>query len=197
MGPLLKSIRDNKLLWLLVLAPLPMVIEGIAPESYTLLFLISILAIIPLAALLSIATEAVAERTGDAVGGLMNATLGNLTELIIALTALRAGEYVLVKASLAGAIVTNTLFMMGASFLIGGLRHHVQEFSLPNARLQIGLLFLAAFGLTVPSAIAAADAQTVTQQLSLGVAIILIVIVSTVPIFIHRLKSRSAAKHGG
>ena len=175
MGPLLKSIRDNKLLWLLVLAPLPMVIEGIAPESYTLLFLISILAIIPLAALLSIATEAVAERTGDAVGGLMNATLGNLTELIIALTALRAGEYVLVKASLAGAIVTNTLFMMGASFLIGGLRHHIQEFSLQNARLQIGLLFLAAFGLTMPSAIAAADAQTVTQQLSLGVAIILIV----------------------
>jgi Ca2+:H+ antiporter len=174
MGPLFRSIRDTKLLWLLVLVPLPLLIEGIAPESYTLLFLISILAIIPLAALLSIATEAVAERTGDAVGGLMNATLGNLTELIIALTALRAGEYVLVKASIAGAIVTNTLFMMGASFLIGGLRHHIQEFSLPNARLQIGLLFLAAFGMTMPSAITAADAQTVTRQLSLGVSIILI-----------------------
>ena len=69
----------------------------------------------PLAALLSHATESVAAKTGDAVGGLLNATLGNLTELVIALTALRAGQYVLVKASVAGAIVTNTLFMLGAS----------------------------------------------------------------------------------
>ena len=163
-----------KLLWLLVFVPVPLVLEHLAPESFTLLFLLSVIAIIPLAALLSLATEAVAARTGDAVGGLLNATLGNLTELIICLTALRAGEYVLVKASLAGAIVTNTLFMMGACFLIGGLRHRVQEFNLPNARLQLGMLFLAAFGLTVPSAITAADAQQVTQTLSLGVAILLI-----------------------
>jgi len=59
-----------------------------------------------LAALLSHATESVAAKTGDAVGGLLNATLGNLTELVIALTALRAGQYMLVKASIAGAIVT-------------------------------------------------------------------------------------------
>ena len=80
----------------------------------------------------------VAAKTGDAVGGLLNATLGNLTELIIALAALRAGEYMLVKASLAGAIVANTLFMMGASLLIGGLRHRVQEFNLANARFRSG-----------------------------------------------------------
>jgi Ca2+:H+ antiporter len=78
--------------------------------------LLSVLAIVPLAALLSRATEIVAERTGDAVGGLLNATLGNLTELIIAITALQAGQYLLVKASVAGAIVTNTLFMLGGSF---------------------------------------------------------------------------------
>ena len=72
------------------------------------------------------ATRSVAARTGDAVGGLLNATLGNLTELIIAITALRAGEHLLVKASIAGAIVTNTLFMLGASFLLGGLRFHTQ-----------------------------------------------------------------------
>jgi len=71
----------------------------------------------PLAALLSHATEAVAAKTGDAVGGLLNATLGNLTELVIALTALRSGQYILVKASMAGAIVTNALFLLGASFL--------------------------------------------------------------------------------
>lgn len=172
---LLTAIRTNKLLWLLVFAPLPLLGERIAPERHTLMFLLSVLAIIPLAALLSMATEEVAARTGDAVGGLLNATLGNLTELIICLTALRAGEYVLVKASLAGAIVTNTLFMMGACFLIGGLRHKVQEFNLPNARLQLGMLFIAGFGLTVPSAISAADQTQVTQTLSLGVAILLIV----------------------
>ena len=88
---------------------------------------------------------------------LLNATFGNLTELIIALAALQAGEYVLVKASLAGAIVANTLFMMGASFFLGGLKHHIQQFNSANARLQVAMLFLAAFGLFVPSAIAASD----------------------------------------
>ena len=175
MQHLLASIRDNKLLWLLVLTPLPLAGELFAPEEYTLLFVLSVVAIVPLAALLSLATEQVATKTGDALGGLLNATLGNLTELIIGLAALRAGEYTLVKASLAGAIVTNTLFMMGAAFLIGGLRHHVQQFNLPNAKLQLMLLLLAAFGLMVPSAVASGGAQNVTQTLSLGVAIIMIV----------------------
>jgi Ca2+:H+ antiporter len=81
------------------------------------------------AALLSLATESVAAKTGDSVGGLLNATLGNLTELVIALAALRAGEYMLVKASVAGAIVANTLFVLEMSFLLGGLKHHVQEYN--------------------------------------------------------------------
>ena len=76
-----------------------------------------------------------ASKTGDTVGGLLNATLGNLTELVIALAALRSGQYMLVKASIACAIVTNTLFMLGASFLLGGLKHHVQEFNRISARL--------------------------------------------------------------
>ena len=80
-------------------------------------------------------------RTGDAVGWLLNATLGNLTELVIALAALRACQYMLVKASVAGAIVANTLFMLGASFLIDGLKHHLQEYNRVNARFQAGLLF--------------------------------------------------------
>ena len=88
-----------------------------------------------------------AAKTGDAVGGLLNATLGNLTELVIALTALRAGQYMLVKASIAGAIVTNTLFMLGASFLLGGLKYHVQEYNRVSARMQAGLLFLATIAL--------------------------------------------------
>jgi Ca2+:H+ antiporter len=110
--------------------------------------------------LLSHATESVAAKTGDAAGGLLNATLGNLTELVIALTALRAGQYTLVKASIAGAIVTNALFMLGASFLLGGLRHHMQEFNRVSARMQAGLLFLATVALLIPSAVVTAESTT-------------------------------------
>jgi Ca2+:H+ antiporter len=132
---------------------------------------------VPLAALLSHATESVAAKTGDTVGGLLNATLGNLTELVIALAALRAGQYTLVKASIAGAIVTNTLFMLGASFLLGGLKHHVQEYNRGSARLQSGLLFLATIALLIPSAISEADSATgsaFTEKLSLSLSVLLI-----------------------
>jgi hypothetical protein len=131
--------------------------ELFKPEAHTLLFVLSVLAIVPLAALLSRATESVAARTGDTIGGLLNATLGNLTELLIALAALRAGQYVLVKATIVGAIVANSLFMLGASFLIGGLKHHVQTYNRNNARLQAGMLFLATIALLIPSILAETD----------------------------------------
>ena len=178
MNALLKEIRRNPLLWLLAFVPAVFVGHSLRPEAHTLLFLISVLAIVPLAALLSHATESVAAKTGDAVGGLLNATLGNLTELVIALTALRAGQYMLVKASIAGAIVTNSLFMLGASFLLGGIKHHVQEYNRASARLQAGLLFLATVALLVPSAIAEADSApsgAFAQQLSLGLSVLLVV----------------------
>ena len=152
MNPLLKEVRHNPMLWLLVFVPLVFVAAQARPQAHTLLFVLSVLAIVPLATLLSHATESVAAKTGDAAGGLLNATLGNLTELVIALTALRAGQYMLVKASIAGAIVTNTLFMLGASFLLGGLKHHVQEYNRVSARVQAGMLFLASVALLVPSA---------------------------------------------
>jgi Ca2+:H+ antiporter len=174
-----KEIRHNPLLWLLVFVPLVFAAHALKPESHTLAFVLSILAILPLAALLSHATESVAAKTGDSVGGLLNATLGTLTELVIAFTALRAGQYVLVKASLAGAIVTNSLFMLGASFLLGGLKYHVQEYNRVSARLQAGLLFLATVALLVPSAISEADssagAAAFTQELSLVLSGLLIV----------------------
>jgi Ca2+:H+ antiporter len=178
MNPLVKKIRHNPLLWLLVFVPVVFAAAELEPEAHTLLFVLSVLAIVPLAALLSHATESVAAKTGDAVGGLLNATLGNLTELVIALTALRAGQYMLVKASIAGAIVTNTLFMLGASFLLGGLKHHVQEYNRVSARLQAGLLFLATVALLIPSAVAQAESAAVaafTQKLSVGLAVLLII----------------------
>jgi Ca2+:H+ antiporter len=156
--------------------PVVLAAAKLKPEAHTLLFVLSVLAIVPLAALLSHATESVAAKTGDAVGGLLNATLGNLTELVIALTALHAGQYMLVKASVAGAIVTNTLFMLGASFLLGGLKFHVQEYNRVSARMQAGLLFLATIALLIPSAVSEADSSAAfTQKLSVGLAVLLIV----------------------
>jgi Ca2+:H+ antiporter len=180
MKPLLQEIQNNRLLWLLAVVPILFAVKAFASEAPTLLFVLSVLAIVPLAALLSRATEAVAARTGDTIGGLLNATLGNLTELIIAITALRAGQYVLVKASVAGAIVANTLFMLGASFLLGGLRHHVQEYNRVSARLQAGLLFLATIALLVPSVLAEkvseAESDDFTQTLSLWLSVLLIAV---------------------
>jgi len=201
MKQLLKELRHNPVLWLLAFVPVVLIAERVSPEAHTLLFVLSVLAIVPLAALLSHATESVAAKTGDAVGGLLNATLGNLTELVIAITALRAGEYMLVKASIAGAIVTNTLFMLGASFLLGGLKHHVQEFNRVNARIQAGLLFLATLALMIPSAISQADASTggFTQKLSLLLAVLLIATYALSLVFslkTHRELFASAASGG-
>jgi Ca2+:H+ antiporter len=147
------TLRHHPLWCLLPFVPAVFIAKSVAPESHTALFVVSMLAVVPLAGLLSEATESVAAKTGDAVGGLLNATLGNLTELVIALAALRAGDYLLVKASIAGAIVTNSTFMLGASFLLGGLKHHLQEFNRSGARLQASLLFLATIALLIPSTV--------------------------------------------
>ena len=200
MGHLLKEIRHNKLLWLLAFVPVLFLAARARPDSHTTLFVLSVLAIVPLAALLSHATESVAAKTGDAVGGLLNATLGNLTELVIALTALRAGQYALVKASIAGAIVTNTLFMLGASFLLGGLKYRTQDYNRAGARFQAALLFLATVALFVPSAVADVDSPAgaaFSQDLSLGLAILLIVAYSLGLVFslkTHRELFGSAKK---
>jgi Ca2+:H+ antiporter len=177
MHPLAKQLRHDPLLWLLAFVPAVFAAQRLVPAASTLLFVLSILAIVPLAALLSHATESVAARTGDTVGGLLNATLGNLTELVIALAALRAGQHTLVKASIAGAIVTNMLFMLGASFLVGGLRHHVQEYNRVTARLQASLLFLATVALLVPSAVSGGDSAAgavFTAKVSVGLSVLLI-----------------------
>ena len=178
MNALLKEIRQTPLLWMLIFVPVVLVAARIVPAAHTLLFVLAVLAIIPLAALLSHATESVAEKTGDAIGGLLNATLGNLTELIIAVTALHAGEYMLVKASIAGAIVANALFMLGASFLLGGLRYHVQEYNRAGGRMYSGLLLMATIALLAPAAVSELDlprGELMAQNLSAAIAILLIV----------------------
>jgi len=202
MDLLLKEIRHNPLLWLLVFVPVIFIAEQVWADSPTVLFVLSILAIVPLAGLSSHATESVAAKTGDAIGGMLNATLGNLTELIIAVSALRAGEYMLTKATMTGAIVTKSLFVLGASFLLGGLKHHVQDFNRAGARLQAGQLFLATVALLIPSAVVAADAVRAgafTQKLSLMLAIVLISIYGLGLLFTlktHKEFFASAEQHG-
>jgi len=173
----LQDFLKNPLNWLLVFVPGVLLAERLRPEAHTTLFLLSVAAIIPLASLLSRATESVAAKTGDAIGGLLNATLGNLTELVIAITALRAGMLDLVRASVIGAIVTNSLFMLGGAFLLGGLKYHKQEFNPANSRTQSGMLLLATIALVIPSAVARVDELNVASvmlPLSLGLSCILL-----------------------
>ena len=115
--------------WLLVFVPIALALDFFAPQHHIAVFLCAGLAIMPLAGWMAHATEHLASRTGEAVGGLLSATFGNAAELIIAISALRAGLFDVVKASLAGALVGNTLLVMGASMLAGGLRHKEQTYN--------------------------------------------------------------------
>src|SRR4051794_15051726 len=137
--------------WLLILVPVTIALEFLAPASHTLIFIASCLAIVPLAGLLGHATEELAHHTGEGIGGLLNATFGNAAELIIAIMALREGLYPVVKASLTGSIIGNILLVLGAAVLAGGLKHKHQSFNASGARAQSTLLTLAAIGLVVPA----------------------------------------------
>jgi Ca2+:H+ antiporter len=178
MNRVLKELNAMPILWLLMLAPAVLVAKYAAPESHTLLFLLSTAAIVPLAALLGRSTEAVAARTGDTIGGLLNASLGNLPELIIGLAALRSGLYELVKAAMAGAIFAATLLMLGIALLMGGLRHHDQKYNREGAQLHITMLLLATVTLLVPSVLSGVEALQAThylEELSVALSILLIV----------------------
>ena len=137
--------------WLLLFVPLTLSLEYLAPQQHLLIFLSAAVAIIPLAGWLGRATEQLAERSGDGVGGLLNATFGNATELIIAFAALRAGLHDVVKASLAGSIIGNILLVLGAAMLCGGLRFKEQHFNSNGARAEATLLTLAAIALVLPA----------------------------------------------
>ena len=106
--------------WMLVFVPLALALEHVQGVSPPVIFLVAALAIIPIARLISSSTEHLSHYTGDAIGGLLNATFGNLPELIICVVALKAGLYAMVAASLVGAILFNLLLVLGLSFLLGG-----------------------------------------------------------------------------
>ena len=138
------------LLILALFIPLAIVFE-FTHASPTLILLASALAIIPLAGMIGKGTEALAERIGQRAGGLLNATLGNAAELIIAIVALRRGLIELVLASITGSILGNLLLILGLSLLIGGVRHGTQKFNRSNAGIDATLLILSIFALGIPS----------------------------------------------
>jgi Ca2+:H+ antiporter len=138
--------------WLLLFVPVTIALELLAPEQHLLVFVSSGLAIVPLAGWMGRATEQLATRLGEGVGGLLNATFGNAAELIIAFAALRAGLHTVVKASLVGSIVGNILLVLGAAMLAGGLRHKEQHYNVAGARSQATMLTLAAIALILPAA---------------------------------------------
>ena len=143
-----------------------------------MIFFCAALAIVPIAALIVRATGQLATYTGDAVGGLLNATFGNAPELIIALVALHAGQLEMVRASIIGAILANLLLALGIAFLIGGLRHHDQTYNHEAARTYSTMMLLAAMSLAVPSAFSRyfAPDETIRQEalLNVGIAAVLL-----------------------
>ena len=168
--------------WLLLFVPLAIALERLAPEHYLLVFAASSVAILPLVAWLGKATEQLADRSGEGVGGLLNATFGNAAELIIGFAALRAGLFDVVKASIAGSIVGNILLVLGAAMLAGGLHRSEQHFNPMGARSQATMLTLAAIALVLPATYRAALGPEATEGLgSLSVAI------SVVLLFVYAL----------
>lgn len=169
--------RENILLLLLVFLPVALVLEHLVHASALSIFITSSLAIIPLAALMGRATEELAERLGEGVGGLLNATFGNAAEMIIAVVALQAGYIDLVKASITGSIIGNILLVFGASALYGGLKFQRQLFNRTAAGLNSTLLVVSVIGLVIPAIFhiiaGGTRGMVVERELSLEISIVL------------------------
>lgn len=195
--------------WLLVFVPAAFALSYVPSlRNDTALFVCSGLAIIPLAGLMGRATEHLAERLGQGLGGLLNATFGNAAELIIALMALHRGLLDVVKASITGSIIGNILLVLGASITVGGLKRRHQHFNRAAVQATTTPLMLASVGLLIPaifhhSAAARGNWTPSTEQkLSLAIAAVLFgtyVATLTFSLVTHRrlFAGPAPANHGG
>ncbi|MFN0241774.1 MAG: calcium/proton exchanger [Planctomycetota bacterium] len=174
--------------WLLAAAPAAAALDANeAPAA--LVFLLAGLAIVPLATLIVHSTEEIAARTGPAVGGLLNATFGNLPELIIALVALRAGLLDMVRASLIGALLANLLLALGIAFILGGRRRHVQEYNPAAARTYASILLLAALSMIGPASFHRFLGDTAPRHaaaLDTGVCVVMLALYALYLVFMLR-----------
>ena len=172
-------LNKNNILSILLLF-IPVSIAGHYLEwGSAVVFVTSCLAIVPLAAWMGTATEEIAVVVGPSIGGLLNATFGNATELIIALIALNAGLVSVVKATITGSIIGNLLLVMGFSMFLGGLRYKEQEFQSVVARVTASAMNLAVIAILLPTAMSATTPgidESILQRLSVAVALILIIV---------------------
>lgn len=186
--------------WLLALIPVTLVLEHTGAAA-PWVFFGAALAIIPVARLIVRSTEHLATYTGDAVGGLLNATFGNAPELIIALVALKAGLLDMVRASIAGAVLANLLLALGVAFLLGGLRYHTQTYQAGAARMYSSMMLIAAISLTVPSAFnrVFAPGETVRAEtmLNVGMAVMLLLAYALYLLFMLKTHAEEFAAEGG
>jgi Ca2+:H+ antiporter len=173
-------IRKNPLGVLLIALPFAVLAE-LLHWSPIAVFILSALAIIPLAGYIGAATEVLAFYTNPRIGGLLNATLGNAAELIITITAIRAGYLELVKASITGSILGNLLLVLGMSFVLGGLRHGIQTFDRKQASNNAIMLVLTVIILLIPSLLSHYIGNIKTPEprvetLSIGVSTVMIIL---------------------
>jgi Ca2+:H+ antiporter len=172
---------------------------GLTHASPVAVFVVSCLAILPLAGIMGDATESLAQRAGPGLGGLLNATFGNAAELIIGFMALRAGETQVVKASLTGSIIGNMLMVLGLSMLLGGLRHHEMRFSRLAGETGSGMMVLAVVALVIPAIYAMVTRHTRpehVESISLDISWILILSYLASLVFQFRTHHRLFAPEG-
>jgi len=164
--------------FLLIFVPVTVVLEVLRADPL-LVFVSSGLAIIPLAGLLGRATEHLTTHVGAGIGALLNASLGNAAELIIALVAMREGLHDVVKASLTGSIIGNILLVLGVAMFAGGLKYERQKFNQTASGMGTSLLLLAAVGLIIPALFhftAADRGVAIERELSLTISVVLFAI---------------------
>jgi len=161
------------------------------PEWAT--FAAAAVSLLPLAGWIGRATEQAAARMGTGLGGLMNATFGNAAELILTIFALRAGLVDVVKASLTGAIIGNTLLVLGLSAVVGGLRHGTQKFPVGPTGRHAAMMILAVSGMAMPAVFATVERQAfVREEVSVGVSILLLLTYGAYIYFSYFSKHREA-----
>ncbi|WP_024613484.1 calcium/proton exchanger [Clostridium sp. Ade.TY] len=189
--------------YLLIFIPISIIAEFMH-VSPTIIFVLAALSIIPLAGLMGEATEEISFYTGPKIGGFLNATFGNATELIISFFALKSGLFDVVKASIAGSVIGNVLLVLGASMLAGGLKYKTQKFNKKIIDVSSSMLLFAVIGLSIPAIFTHTVSKdllnTKYEGLSVIVAIImfLIYILSLVfSFFTHKDLYTSEAEEGG
>lgn len=187
-----RTLLNSWLNVLLVAAPIGIAINYVEAVPRVAVFVVNFIAIIPLAAMLGFATEEIALRTGEVMGGLLNASFGNAVELIVAVIALTHDEIVVVQTSLIGSILSNLLLVMGMCFFCGGLNRQEQYFNTTVAQTAASLLALAVASVIVPTVfdMAADTPPEKVAQISRGVSIILLFVYGGYLLF--QLKTHSS-----